>query len=183
MKTYNSISASDYFFWFMLLIFVSLTLYYISFSLMPEPGYYQQAWRMAHHQPYNFGRFFSVGYTTVLYYAMKLAGQNGMFICQALFYLLTAYLVRKILLTFNFKKPAATVLTLLIALHPYLLLNLKHVNDTTIYIPLFLLLFYSIITIPKISWRKSILYGFSLGLLIMIRPNMLPLLGLFLLSR
>jgi hypothetical protein len=145
-----------------------------AFPFLAElPVYLEDAQRLAQGARLPAGNFYPVGYSLLLAPFVAALGTGGVVLLQAALYLATVWLAWHIVAREARLGPAATTLaTLLVAFHPYLLLNILRVEDNAVNAPLVLLLCLWMLrgcALPRIA--DAVLYGLALGLFGAIRPN------------
>ena len=121
-----------------------------------------------------------VGYPVFLAWCIKIGGLKGIFFGQGLLYLSTVILGFIFLYILNSSKVAALLGSSILAMHPYLLINIKRIVENSLAVPLFLAFCVVGLYLNKkqVSAGGIALWGLVLGLLAVIRPNALSLLAL-----
>jgi hypothetical protein len=129
--------------------------------------------------------FYPIGYPVALAPFYALLGLPGVIAFQALLYAVGVWLFFRLLGAACPDKLVVRVATVCIALHPYLLLGIRRINDNALNVPLLLLLL-GLLTQPR-AWAARgtpVVLGLAIALFIAIRPNalLLALLPLVLLA-
>jgi hypothetical protein len=132
-----------------------------------------------------------VGYSLILSPFVRLAGIDGIIAIQGAAYAATCWLFWKLLVdaaAAGQRRVSPVVLGLgvaLVAFHPYLLLDIKRINESA-FTPLLTLMICRWLLIDDASHRfgDAILFGGALGLYVLMRPNaatmaLLPLMAAF----
>ncbi|GEM_PF-1974212 len=127
------------------------------------------------------GQFMPIAYSLFLAAALKAGGHTAIFISQAGLYLATVFLSFCLL-----KELKADVIwtmagALLVACHPYLVVNIKRIVENNLAVP-FLVLFVLILhrlKSGKICYGSAVFFGVCLGLMLLIRANFLMVLPLY----
>lgn len=121
-----------------------------------------------------------IGYTAFLAICIKLGGKVGVFLAQAILYISTVILGFIFLYLLGAGRRIALLGACVLALHPYLVINIKRIVENNLAV--FLLLSYVVMTllVEKSNARYVfiILWGFLLSLLMAVRPNAISLLGM-----
>lgn len=132
-----------------------------------------------------------VGYSLILSPFLRLAGIDGIIAIQAVAYAATCWLFWKLLVDVaaaGQRGVSPVVLGLgvtLVAFHPYLLLDIKRINESA-FTPLLTLVICRWLLIGDASRRfgDAVVFGVALGLYVLMRPNaatiaLLPLMAAF----
>ena len=132
-----------------------------------------------------------IGYSLILSPFVFFAGINGIVAIQVAAYAVTCWLFWKLLIDVaaaNRRRVSPIVLGLgvaLVAFHPYLLLDIKRINESA-FTPLLTLVVCRWMLVEEVShrFRDAVLLGMSLGLYVLMRPNavtiaLLPLMAAF----
>jgi hypothetical protein len=133
--------------------------------------------------------FFPVGYPALLMPSYRLAGVSGIIAFQAALYAATVWLFWRLLDRSCRDKTLVQLVTALVALHPYLLLNIQRINDNAVNVLLVLVLVAALIHRPVMATTaRALAVGAAMGLFVAVRPNvallaLLPLAGLVVRSR
>ena len=159
--------------------------------LIELPIYFTEATQLAtgHLLPTTQPLSWPIGYSLILAPFVYLAGVDGVVAIQVVSYSATCWLFWKILVEVaraNRRSVSPIVLGLgvaLVAFHPYLLLDIKRVNESS-FTPLLTLIIFRWILIEEVSHRfkDAILMGATIGLYVLMRPNavtisMLPMIA------
>jgi 4-amino-4-deoxy-L-arabinose transferase-like glycosyltransferase len=121
--------------------------------------------------------FLPVGYVAFLVCFMKLGGLAGIFAGQAIAYVVTICLTYLILHRLRVSDTTSLLASSIVAMHPYLLLNIKRVIDHNVLIPLFLafVLYTLRVTRRGASYADWLLLGIVSGAMVTVRPNCITL--------
>ena len=124
--------------------------------------------------------FLPVGYLFYLLLPFQLAGEFGIYFAHLLAYFLTVLLAYVILRLLNVRRFLLLGACLIIALHPYLWINLKRVIDNNIAVPLLLMFVLVLVWIRAGHFNRwsLLLWAIVCGIMIQVRPNTASLMPL-----
>ncbi len=119
-----------------------------------------------------------IGYVAFIAASLKIGGLHALFAAQALCYLVTVWATGGILKQLGLPRRWVCAGCLLVALHPYLLFNVKRIIDNSVLLAPFSLFLFGLVTLRKrgLCLRPAVLTGIAFGALVLIRPNAWPLL-------
>lgn len=141
---------------------------------MPTPVYLDYAHILQNGEKLT-DMFMPTGYPALLALGMSLAGDSfGIFLTQAAAYGLTVILAWMILRYRGLMPAAALLGTVLIAFHPYMILNINRITYNAVAPPFFLLTAFTLWFPDRFDGRFwTLLCGVALGAFLVIRPNIL----------
>lgn len=164
-------------------VFISISVFLKVPFGKPTPVYYDDAQALVNglkHSDY----FVPFGYTAFLFYLMKLAGNGGIILGQAFLYITTILLSYFSLRILEVTRKFSLVGAIVVAIHPYLIFNIKRIIDNNLSVPLLLGFILCIILILKYGCNYISLFflGTLAGSMLLVRPNFLTVLLLSLVT-
>jgi hypothetical protein len=123
--------------------------------------------------------FFQTGYVVMLAAGLLLGGERGIFALQAIAYIADVLLAYVLVISAGGSRRAAITAALVIAVHPYLVFNVKRIVDNNLAIPALLLATLAIIGVwldEADRLRSALMAGLAIGFAMLARSNFAPLL-------
>lgn len=148
----------------------------VALALLPFlaelPNYLETAKTLAEGNWLPANHFAPVGYSLLLSPFVGVFGEAGVVVLQAPLYVISVWLAWTLLRRAEIAPLLVAAGTLIVACHPYLLLNIQRVNDNAVNVALVLVLLLHLLSNrPLPSPGAAIGAGLTLGLFWTIRPN------------
>lgn len=127
--------------------------------------------------------FFQTGYVAMLAAGLRFGGQRGIFALQAIAYVADVLLAYVLVISTGAQRRAAIAAALVLAVHPYLVFNIKRIVDNNIAIPALLTATLAIAAVWRTKaprTRGTVAAGLAMGFAMFARSNYAPLLLLML---